>query len=182
MRQRGFTLVEVLVAIAVFAAAALATGHLLVLTTHAMRHSRAQTTTTALAVARMEELRALAWTFDANGAPESDQSTDLSVSPPARNGTGLLPSADGALDENTVGFADFLDERGEWIGSGTEPPPRAVFVRRWSIVRADGASPDTLIIQVLVRNVVDDRRSDGRAVRGASGEARLATVKTRTAR
>lgn len=181
MEQRGFTLIEVLTAIAVLATAALGTAQLLILTTNAMRHARAQTSTAALAATRMEQLRALTWAFDEAGQPVSDVSTDLSGSSPGQNGTGLSPSPPGALDENTSGFADFLDERGDWVGSGAGVPSGAVFVRRWSVeIPADGVA-DTLVLQVMARSVVDDAAAR-RPVRGARGESRFVTVLTRTAR
>jgi prepilin-type N-terminal cleavage/methylation domain-containing protein len=182
MHQRGFTLVEVIVAIAVVGTAALATAQLLSLTTHAMRHARAQSSTAALATARMEQLCALAWTFDASGNPQSDYSTDLSTSAPASGGSGLTPSPAGALDTSTAGLVDFLDDRGEWIGNAVVPPRGAVFVRRWSVDIAAGGAPDTLVLRVLVRRVADDRGMNGAATRGANGESRFVTIRWRTAR
>jgi prepilin-type N-terminal cleavage/methylation domain-containing protein len=181
MHERGFTLIEVLVAIAILGAAALVTGRFLAATTNAMAQARAQTSTAALALARMEQLRALDWIFDSAGAPQTDVSTDLSTNPPSAGGSGLLPSPSTALVENTPRFVDYLDDRGEWIGSGGEPPPGAMFVRRWSVdLPADGAA-DTLVFQVLVRRVVDDVGA-ARAARGARGESRFVTVRTRTSR
>ena len=182
MNERGFTLIEVLTATAVLTTAALAGAQLLIFTTHAMRHARVQTSTAALASTRMEQLRALTWTFEIDGSPLSDRSTDLSVSPPAASGTGLSLSPPGALEANTPGFADFLDERGDWVGSGTVVPPAAVFVRRWSVeIPADGAA-DTLVLQVLVRRVVDDIVSAGGLEGGGRGASRFVTVRTRTVR
>lgn len=182
MQARGFTLVEVLTAMGIMATAALGTAQLLVYTSNAMRHARAQASTAALASTRMEQLRALTWAFDGGGNPLSDGSTDLSVSPPAQTGTGLSPSPPDSLAANTTGFADFLDERGEWVGSGAEAPPGAVFVRRWSVaLPADGAT-DTLVLQVVARRVVDDAGPGGRVARSGRGESRFVTVRTRTVR
>jgi len=181
MHQRGFTLIEVLIAMAILGAAALVTGRLLAATTNAMSQARAQTSTATLGVARMEQLRALNWTFDSSGAPLTDLTTDLSTNPPSHGGSGLLASPAAALDENTPRFVDYLDERGEWVGSGSEPPPAATFVRRWSVdPPADGAA-DTLVLQVVVRRVVDDVGA-ARSARGARAESRFVTVRTRTSR
>lgn len=182
MRQRGFTLVEVLIATALLGVGALVTGQLLSLATYAVRDARVQTSTASLAVSRMEQLRGLNWTYDGNGNPDSDYSTNLATSVPTRSGTGLLPSPTGALEDNATGFADFLDAHGEWIAAGVQVPPRAVFVRRWSIEPVAGSVPDTLILQVIVRRVVDDRGAGGRRVRVAKGETRLVTLMSRTAR
>ncbi|MEO6212113.1 MAG: type II secretion system protein [Vicinamibacterales bacterium] len=181
MNTRGFTLIEVLIAIVILGAAALGTGSFLATTTRAMGSARVQTTTASLAVTRLEQLRALDWTFDAVGAPLSDVSTDLSPNIPSQSGTGLARSPADALERNTPGFVDFLDDRGDWVGSGSSVPPSAMFVRRWSVdLPADGTA-DTLILQVVVRRVVDDVSASGQA-RGARGESRFVTVKTRTAR
>ena len=181
MHQRGFTLLEVLIAIAILGAAALITGRFLAVTTSAMAVSGAQTSTAALALTRMEQLRALSWTFDSAGAPLSDSLTDLSTSPPSHGGSGLSPSPGTALQENTPGFVDFLDARGEWVGTGTQPPRNAMFVRRWSIDLPSGTSGDALVLQVVVRRVVDDLGA-ARAAGGARGESRFVTIKTRLAR
>jgi prepilin-type N-terminal cleavage/methylation domain-containing protein len=178
MHARGFTLVEVLIAIAILGASALVTGRFLAATANAMAQARAQTTTAALAVSRMEQLRALKWTFDAAGAPLSDVSTDLSTEPASSAGSGLLPSPSAALDENTPSFVDFLDDQGRWVGAGTLPPPGAAFVRRWSIALPSDGAADTLVLQVMVRRVVDAAG----AARGARAESRFVTVKTRVAR
>ncbi|MEO5896141.1 MAG: type II secretion system protein [Vicinamibacterales bacterium] len=181
MHERGFTLIEVLIALAILGASALVTGRFLAATTNAMAQARAQTTTATLGIARMEQLRALNWTFDSSGAPLTDLTTDLSTNPPSQGGSGLLPSPVAALDENTSRFVDYLDERGEWIGSDTAPPPGAMFVRRWAVyLPADGAV-DTLVLQVLVRRVVDDV-AVARSARGARAESRFVTVRTRTSR
>ncbi len=181
MQERGFTLLEVLIAIAVLGTSVLITGRFLVATTTAMTLSRAQTSTTVLAVTRMEQLRTLRWTFDSTGVPLSDTSTDFSTNPPSHGGSGLSPSPSTALQENTPGFVDFLDDRGEWVGTGTQPPRGAMFVRRWSIdLPADGTA-DTLVLQVVVRRLVDDIGA-ARAARGARAESRLVTVRTRISR
>jgi prepilin-type N-terminal cleavage/methylation domain-containing protein len=181
MHERGFTLLEVLIAIAVLGASALITGRFLATTTRAIAKSRAQTSTATLAMTRMEQLRALRWTFDVNGAAISDSATDLSASPPSSAGAGLSPSPPSALTENTPGYVDFLDDRGEWVGNGSQVPRGAMFVRRWSVdLPADGTG-DTLVLQVVVRRVVDDVGA-ARAAWGTPAEARFVTIRTRTAR
>jgi hypothetical protein len=94
----------------------------------------------------------------------------------------LTFSPPGALDENTPGFVDFLDDRGRWVSAGPAAPPAAVFVRRWSIEPPADGSPDSLVLQVLVRPVVEDVPAAGRRPVIGRSEGRLLTLRTRVAR
>ncbi len=179
MYDRGFTIIEVVVALALFAIAALSIAQLFVVTSEGMRVARLQTDTVSLAAARMEQLRSLAWTFDSVGNPVSDLSTNLSTAPPRSDGGGLRLSPPGALEQNTAGFVDFLDARGRWISSGPAPPPAAVYVRRWSIEMPPDGAADSLVLQVLVRPVGEDAMAGGRRPLRARGEARLLSLRTR---
>ena len=182
MHVRGFTLVEVLAALGLLAAAALSVAQLIVVTSRAVHAARLQTTTAALAVSRLEELRSLTWGFDAAGNPVEDRSTNLASASPGSDGTGLSLSPPGTLDHNTAGFVDFFDRRGRWVSAGPAVPRDAAFVRRWSIeAPADGAS-DSLVIAIVVRAVVDDTRAGGRPPASGRGETRLLTLRTRVAR
>jgi type II secretion system protein I len=67
-RASGFTLIEVLVAIAIFTIASIGIAQLIGMATRAVRSSREHTTAVILAAAKMEQLRALDWTYrDAAG-------------------------------------------------------------------------------------------------------------------
>lgn len=172
MAARGFTLVEVLVALAVLAVAALGCAHLIAVATRAMQVARLQGVTATAAASRMEELRHLAFAFDAAGARITDTSTDLSHEFPSSGGTGLTPG-DGTLDHSVSGYVDYLDASGLWVGRGVQPPAEAVLVRRWAIDAPTGA--DLLVLQVLVRPLV----SDGGNVHRGVGEARLLSARAR---
>src|SRR5262245_33257656 len=162
--SRGFSLVEVLVALALTVVAVCALVALIGLTTRVNGAARVTTAATLLAAEKLEELRAFAWTVDAAGQPVSDAN--------------LAPSPAGVLSDNTPGYCDFTDAAGRAIGGGTAPPPEAMFVRRWSIAPLASDSANTLVLQVAVARV---RRTGAGTAPPAPDDARLATVKTRKA-
>src|SRR4029450_2515144 len=133
--SRGFSLVEVLVAIGPLAAVSLGVAQLFALSTRANLIAKGATSTTAMAEQKLEQLRGLTWGFDLSGQglPLSDTTTNLTATPPPHDGSGLDPRPVDALEQNTAGFVDFLDGPGAWVGTGTPPPASAVYIRRWSI-------------------------------------------------
>jgi prepilin-type N-terminal cleavage/methylation domain-containing protein len=175
MPDRGFTLVEVLVAMGVLCVAALGAMQFVVVATEMMSGARSQGLAANLASARMEQLRALRFAFDASGQRLTDLTTDLSADPPALGGSGLSPSGSMSLDGNVPGFFDYLDGDGAWLGSGGSAPAGSVFVRRWAVEPAD-AGGDLLVIQVLVRPA---SAASATAVRRVRGEARYTTLRAR---
>src|SRR5262245_64281262 len=92
--SRGFSLVEVLVAMGLLTVVSLGVAQLFALSTRANVTAKGQTSTTAMAEQKLEQLRGLTWGFDlaGQGLPVSDTSTNLTVTPPKHNGTGLNPS------------------------------------------------------------------------------------------
>jgi prepilin-type N-terminal cleavage/methylation domain-containing protein len=183
--SRGFSLVEVLVSMGLLTAVSLGVAQIFALTTHANFVARGQTSTTAMAEQRLEQLRALTWGFDlqGQGLPLSDTTTDLSVTPPTATGGGLNPSPSTSLEENTPGYVDFLDADGTWVGTGITPPGSARYIRRWSIQPLPTNPNNTLVLQVLVTPVA----SEATRVATVGGRTRmiadslLITVKTRKA-
>jgi prepilin-type N-terminal cleavage/methylation domain-containing protein len=183
--SRGFSLVEVLISMGLLTAVSLGVAQLFALTTRANLIAKGQTSTTAMAQQKLEQLRGLTWGFDLEGLglPLSDTTTNLAVYPPAHNGSGLNPSPSDSLEENTAGFVDFVDGSGTWVGTGTTPPATAVYIRRWSIQPLPTNPNNTLVIQVLVTPVA----SEGARVESAftrtrmAGDALLVTVRTRKA-
>jgi prepilin-type N-terminal cleavage/methylation domain-containing protein len=130
-RTRGFSLIEVLIAMALVAGAVAAVASL---GFHGLARSDATQESglaIALAQAKLDELRALAWGFDAAGLPIGDPALAL---------TSLL-----TLNGGGAGAGDLLDRFGQ-----SAPPASATLRRRWSITRFDAIDPDTLLLQVCV--------------------------------
>ena len=175
---RGFSLIEVLVATAVTTIGTLALAQLCAISMRMNQDAQATTAATMLASQKMEQLRALAWTWDALGFPVSDLTTDTTVVPPAPSGgTGLSASPPGTLGRNTPGYCDFLDENGGTLGGGRAPPDATVFVRRWSIGPGRPAPGDTLAIQISVSRVASWRRAGSTGI--GAGEVRMLGIRTR---
>jgi len=183
--NRGFSLVEVLVAMGLLTVVSLGVAQLFALSTRANLIAKGATSTTSLAQQKLEQLRSLTWGFDlaGQGLPLSDTTTNLTVFPPAHNGSGLNPSPTDALEQNTVGFVDFVDGNGEWVGTGSTPPGSAVYIRRWSIQPLPTNPNNTLVIQVLVTPVASEAaRAESAFTRTRmAGDALLVTVRTRKA-
>jgi prepilin-type N-terminal cleavage/methylation domain-containing protein len=178
MKDRGFTLMEVLVAMSILCVAALGSIQLVTVATGMLSRARADSLAATLAASRMEQLRALRFDFDNAGLPVTDLSTDLSIEPARSAGPGLAPSGGASLDANVGGYADFLDRNGGWLGGGTSPPPGTAFVRRWSIENVDPAG-DLIVVQVLVRPVFAGTAAGKDRV---AGEARFVSLRARTRR
>jgi type II secretory pathway pseudopilin PulG len=183
--SRGFSLVEVIISMGLLTAVSLGVAQLFALSTRANLIAKGQTSTTAMAEQKVEQIRGLTWGFDllGQGLPLSDTTTNLAVYPPAHNGSGLNPSPIDALEQNTAGFVDFLDGNGVWVGTGTTPPASAVYIRRWSIQPLPTNPNNTLVIQVLVTPVaLEAARLQSAFTRTRmSGDALLVTVRTRKA-
>jgi prepilin-type N-terminal cleavage/methylation domain-containing protein len=181
--DRGFTLIEVLVALALLGVTAAGVSVLFVVSIRDARAARDQTMAVALAGQRMEELRGLSWGMDAATAtPVTDLTTDLGRSPPDGSGNGLGPSPPNSLAVNTPGYVDFVDGRGQWVGTGAAPPATATYIRRWHVEPMPG-DPDTLLLRVLVTTKVRDSSPApaGQPRTRRAEEALLVTVRTRKA-
>jgi len=163
----------------------LGVAQLFALSTRANVIAKGATSTTAMAEQKLEQLRGLTWGFDlaGQGIPDSDTTTNLTVTPPTHDGSGLNPSPSDSLEQNTTGFVDFLDGGGNWVGTGSTPPPSAVYIRRWSIQPLPTNPNNTLVIQVLVTPVTNEQaRVASQFTRTRmAGDALLVTVRTRKA-
>jgi len=183
--SRGFSLVEVLVAMGLLTVVSLGVAQLFALSTRANVIAKGATSTTAMAEQKLEQLRGLTWGFDAagQGLPLSDTTTNLTVTPPTNDGSGLNPSPSDSLEQNTTGFVDFLDGGGNWVGTGSTPPGSAVYIRRWSIQPLPTNPNNTLVLQVLVTPVTNEQaRVASQFTRTRmAGDALLVTVRTRKA-
>jgi len=175
--ESGFSLVEVLIATTVFAVAVGGLADVCAVATRANANAKATSVASLMAAQKMEQLRALAWGFDAFETPLSDTTTDISVTPERPGtGAGLSPSPAGALAQNTAGYCDFLDATGQPLGSGTTPVEGAVFVRRWSVEPLPANPANTLVLQVTVTRTLRGGER-GRPL----DDARVVSLKTRKA-
>lgn len=181
----GFSLVEVLISMGLLTVVSLGVAQLFALSTRANLMAKGQTSTTAMAEQKMEQLRGLTWGYDTlgQGLPVSDTSTNLSVDPPTATGAGLNPSPSDTLNANTAGYVDFLDANGTYVGTGVSVPASASYIRRWSIQPMPTNPNNTLILQVLVTPVTNEAvRTGGQSMRRRmGGDAMLTSVKTRKA-
>lgn len=167
----GFTLAEVLVALLLLSVLAGGTAMLLSLGAGMLARSRAETTAVLLAEVRLNQLRSLPWGYGSAEAPiaGTDETTDLSAAVPAAGGAGLQPSAATALDVDTPGLVDHLDDSGQWVGNAAGAPGPARFTRRWLVQRVATHS-DIVLLHVRVV----DRRAQ-------IADVRLSTLRARTA-
>ena len=182
-RERGFTLVEVLVAVLLLSALAVGAATLGAAAGRAVLMARTASSAGALARQKHEQLRALTWSVNEAGVLVTDTTADLSAASPAPGGAGTAVSPPGALDANLAGFSDYLDVEGRWAGAGALPPAGAAFARRWSVDRLDGSEGATLVVRVLVVPLAWAPFRAGRgATAGLVSEATLVSMRTRTAR
>jgi prepilin-type N-terminal cleavage/methylation domain-containing protein len=176
----GFSLVEVMIATGILAAALVSLAQLFAISTASNHAARNSGTAMIYAEQKIEQLRALSYTLDASGLPITDSTTDTSVYPPAvTGGTGLSPSTDNTLQSNTDGYVDYLDTLGRSLGGGETIPDNTAFIRRWSIEPLPTNPNNVIIMQVLVTRSRDRGTGDlGSVARGAD-EARLMTIRSR---
>jgi hypothetical protein len=120
----------------------------------------------------VEQLRALAWGYDADGRPVSDLTSDTAVEPPRPSGgRGLSPSPAGTLERSTAGWVDYVNGAGDPLGGGESPPSGAIFARRWSITPLDAGT--VIVIDVCVVRLVTGPRGE------PAPEICLATIRAR---
>jgi len=126
--DRGFTIVEVLIALVLISVMAAGVASLVVMSARSSRDARTRATATLMAAQKMEQLRG-----DADG---------LAWSP-----------AD-AADRTAPGYVDYLDATGSFVGTGAHAPPAAAYVRRWSVRPAVVTWCDCVVFTVAVAAVV----------------------------
>jgi prepilin-type N-terminal cleavage/methylation domain-containing protein len=182
---KGFTLIEVLIAMALFVTVSIGIAQLFGLAVDAGREARDQTTTAILAAAKMEQLRSLAWAYDPPAVgvppvPTADDTTNLGNDPPTDDGPGLLPSPAGTLSDNVPHYVDYLDGNGTWVGTGVTPPAGTAFVRRWAVRPLPSDPGRTLVLQVLVTTARQEfSRAPGSWSGRTGSEVLLVSVRTR---
>jgi prepilin-type N-terminal cleavage/methylation domain-containing protein len=183
--SNGFSLIEVVVAMGLLTVVSLGVAQMFAMSMNANRIARGQTSATAMAAQKMEQIRSLTWGFDlqGQGLPVSDTTTNLAAYPHRNDGPGLNPSPADTLEQNVAGYVDYLDVTGAWVGTGDTPPPTAAFVRRWAIVPLPTNPNNTLIFRVLVTSVAAEagRQATGGPRTRMPGDTLLTSVKTRKA-
>lgn len=178
--EAGFSIIEVIVATGLLASALVALAQLFAIATQTNANARSSTLTMILAEQKLEQLRALQYTFDRVGLPVQDTETDLAVYPPlATGGKGLSPHTDNTLQANTNGYVDYLDHYGRTLGGGTVIPDNTAFIRRWSVEPLPTNPNNVVILQVLVTRQRNRGTGDAGSVSRGSQEARLMTIKSR---
>ena len=178
--EAGFSIVEVLVATGLLASALVALAQLFAIATTANAAARNSTITMLLAEQKIEQLRALQYTFDRAGLPVQDTETDLAVYPPAATGgKGLSPHTDNTLQVNTDGYVDYLDPSGRTLGGGTVIPDNTAYIRRWSVEPLPTNPNNVIILQVMVTRQRNRGTGDVGSVSRGPQEARLLTIKSR---
>lgn len=178
--EAGFSIVEVLVATGLLASALVALAQLFAIATSTNAAARTSTLTMMLAEQKIEQLRALQYTFDRAGLPVQDTETDLAVYPPtATGGKGLSPHTENTLQTNTNGYVDYLDPHGRTLGGGTVVPDGTAFIRRWSVEPLPTNPNNVIILQVLVTRQRDRGTGDAGSVSRGAQEARVMTIKSR---
>lgn len=152
--ERGFSLIEVLIALSLLAGALTGLSQLFAVSTRASSDARRTAMASILAAQKLEQLRSVA--------------------------SELTPESVGSLGHNVDGLCDFLDDYGRRLGGGTNPPDGTVFVRRWAIESLPSDPTSTFLFRVAVAprswmDAPDVGSGDPRVFGGAE----LVTVHTR---
>ena len=151
-----------MVASAILGCAVLSIAQLAAAATASTASARAVSEATILAWQKIDQLRSLAFTFDAAGTPVTDLSSDTASQHPF-GGTGLAASPAGALARDTGGYVDYLDLFGQSLGGapgGGRLPIGSRYRRRWTIAPS-GGNPDLLVVRVRVLEVGGDSELAG---------------------
>jgi prepilin-type N-terminal cleavage/methylation domain-containing protein len=133
---QGFSLLEVLVAMAIAFITASGLIHLFVVSLSLVSDARDETIATLLAMQKVEELR---FASGSSGA--------------------LAPSPVDALETSAAGYSDLIDSRGQPVAGAPGPPSSTVYLRRWAIRPLIGDSVSSTLVQVLV--TTPRRQGDG---------------------
>ncbi len=150
--MKGFSLIEVLVAMALVASSAAGLAGLFTLASRVTQEARIDTGATFAAETKLAELRALTWVYDsAHG--------DAAVSD-----AGLTWSPASTLTDDVEGFVDYVDATGQLAGGTGASSPLGVYRRRWSIRPAPADPANTLVLQVVAARVTRPQAKDAHLI------------------
>ncbi len=162
------------------ATALVALAQLFAIATSTNAAARSSTITMMLAEQKVEQLRALQYTFDRAGLPVQDTNTDTAVYPPVEfGGKGLAPHTENTLQASYDGYVDYLDPWGRTLGGGTVIPDNTAYIRRWSVEPLPTNPNNVVILQVLVTRQRERGAGNLGSVSRGPQEARLMTIKSR---
>jgi prepilin-type N-terminal cleavage/methylation domain-containing protein len=180
--DRGFSLLEITISIAIVSVALAGLAPVLVQCTMMLASSRSETRAWILARSRIEQLSALAFEQRADTlALVTDESADLSSVPPTSHGSGLAAGDASTSWTDTSGFVDWTSV------DGRPAAPRstdAAFVRRWAVDVENGVPPDRgRLLLVFSRDGAGEGRERGRvSAARRTGDVWLFTARSRTLR
>jgi hypothetical protein len=83
------------------------------------------------------------------------------------------------LTANTPGYVDYVDQDGQWVGTGTAPVAGAAYVRRWSVEALTSDPANAVVLQVVVTAVRQVASGPATPVLEVSGGTQLVSVKIR---
>ena len=154
--MKGFSLVEVLVAMALVASTAIGLAELFVVSSQVTHAARISSVATLAAESKRAELRARPWAYVGSAVLSDD---------------GLAVSPSTALTVSVAGFVDYVDVSGLPIAYALQPSSNSVYVRRWSIQPLPADPANTLVLQVVAAPVT----------RPLSRDVHLVSILARTA-
>lgn len=163
-------MLEVAVALGLLTVAVVALAQLVLASGAAGQDTRRSDLASVLAQERVEQLRALSWGYEADGAPREDTSGGTGTAGEPGMGVGVSPPD--ALVRDTPGFVDYVDDSGRLVPAAGG----AAFVRRWLVAPSLDGPGEALVVRVLV--IRREFRLDGSPER-SRGAALLTTVRTR---
>ncbi len=120
----GFSLVEVLVSLAILTSALVAIANLFAVGLQANLAARSVSLATILAAQKIEELSA---------------------------DTALITSPPDSLTRDVAGFVEYLSPDGTLLAAGSESSAGWIFVRRWSVRPSESDPDQAVIVEVVAR-------------------------------
>lgn len=178
---RGFSLMEVVVALAVLALGLVSLGPLLLQSAVMIRDAAAESRAVVAASSRLEQLSALVHEQESSTLTLlTDEQTDLSTVPAGRGGSGLAAGASASAWIEADGLFDGVCADGGVAGGRGD----TTTVRRWAVSEFPGAVPGgTRLLHVFAASAAADRLAAARSSAAPRpGDVWLFGVRARTLR